>query len=71
MGLGAAWVNLNGQINLGEWGEPQNDGPALRFQLMIRFAEFLMREGNPADLIYVQENLFSSDTNRHTVLSQP
>lgn len=42
-------VHADGSPNMKEWGNPQNDGPALRARVFIRLADFLMdHESDPA-----------------------
>lgn len=50
--------NLDGSPYLGEWGRPQNDGPALRALVMSRWALQLLREGKES---YVRQSLYSSE----------
>jgi len=43
--LGEPKYYVDGQAYLGPWGRPQNDGPALRASLFIRFANHLLLSG--------------------------
>lgn len=56
-----AKYELNGQMYLGGWCSPQNDGPALRSVVLMRFAD-RYTELHPEDTSYVKENLYSSST---------
>ena len=44
-GLGEPKFNIDGTAFNGDWGRPQNDGPALRAITFIRFAKELLSEG--------------------------
>src|SRR5262249_22926110 len=44
-GLGEPIFEVNGQPFSGEWGRPQNDGPALRALALIDWAEILLAQG--------------------------
>jgi glucoamylase len=43
VGLGEPRYYVDGTPNLLPWGRPQNDGPALRASLFIRFANYLIK----------------------------
>jgi glucoamylase len=47
-GLGEPRYYVDGTANLEPWARPQNDGPALRASLMIRFAKYLISTGREA-----------------------
>ena len=44
-GLGEPKFNIDGSAFSGDWGRPQNDGPALRAITLTRFAFDLLQEG--------------------------
>ncbi len=44
-GLGEPKFNVDGSDFLGDWGRPQNDGPAIRASSLIAFARTLVEEG--------------------------
>lgn len=56
-GLGEPKFNPDGSAFDGEWGRPQNDGPALRALAMIRFAEILLAQGR---VEWVQKYLYNA-----------
>lgn len=56
-----AKYELNGQMFLGGWCSPQNDGPALRSVVLMRFANKYAAL-HPTDTTYVRENLYSNST---------
>lgn len=43
---GVANVHADGTPNMKEWGNPQNDGPALRARVFMRLVRFLLRYKN-------------------------
>lgn len=47
-GLGEPKFHADGSAFLGGWGRPQNDGPAIRANTLLRFAFALLREGDRA-----------------------
>jgi len=55
-GVGEPKYNVNGTAFTGEWGRPQNDGPALRAVTLIRFAKLLLAAGNQES--YVRSKLY-------------
>lgn len=55
--LGEPKFYIDGMPFDGPWGRPQNDGPALRASVLIRFAEQLLAQGERS---YVQEHLYNS-----------
>lgn len=55
--LGEPKFEMNGQPFLGEWGRPQNDGPALRALALIRFSWYLLNHGQQN---WVQTYLYDS-----------
>ena len=56
-----AKYELDGMMYKGGWCSPQNDGPALRAVVLMRFAK-RYAEVNPTDTTYVRENLYSNST---------
>ncbi|KAG8699843.1 Glucoamylase, intracellular sporulation-specific [Ceratobasidium sp. 394] len=61
-GLGEPKFNVDGTPFTGSWGRPQRDGPALRAITLIRFANYLLDRGNPADHDFVSKFLYNADT---------
>lgn len=55
--LGEPKFYINGNPFDGEWGRPQNDGPALRASVLIRFAQQLL---NSNDKEYVIKHLYNN-----------
>ncbi|AAU26519.1 TPA: Dot/Icm T4SS effector LegY [Legionella pneumophila] len=55
--LGEPKFYINGNPFDGEWGRPQNDGPALRASVLIRFAQQLL-DHNEID--YVKSHLYNN-----------
>jgi glucoamylase len=64
-GLGEPKFTVDGQPYMGDWGRPQNDGPALRAMTLMRFARQLLAEGKNA---YVQSALYDSTFPTNTVI---
>ncbi|PWY56947.1 glucoamylase [Legionella qingyii] len=56
--LGEPKFYINGYPFDGPWGRPQNDGPALRASVLIRFAQQLLDDDEAE---YVQANLYNSN----------
>lgn len=56
-----AKYELSGQMYTGGWCSPQNDGPALRSVVLMRFAN-KYAELHPSDTAYITENLYSNST---------
>jgi len=44
-GMGEPKFNMDGSAFNGEWGRPQNDGPALRALTLIRYSNLLLAQG--------------------------
>jgi glucoamylase len=61
-GLGEPKFNVDGTPFTGGWGRPQRDGSALRAITLIRFANYLLDRGNPADHDFVSKFLYNADT---------
>jgi glucoamylase len=57
-GLGEPKFLVNGTVYTGEWGRPQNDGPALRAITLMRFADRLLDDGAGA---HVMRDLYVAD----------
>ncbi|KGP62246.1 glucoamylase [Legionella norrlandica] len=55
--LGEPKFYINGSPFDGEWGRPQNDGPALRASVLIRFAQQLLNK-NETD--YIKTHLYNN-----------
>lgn len=55
--LGEPKFYINGYPFDGQWGRPQNDGPALRASVLIHFAQQLL---NQNETEYVQTHLYNS-----------
>lgn len=56
-GLGEPKFNVDGRAYNGEWGRPQNDGPALRAISFIHWANILLQEGQDK---YVRDALYDA-----------
>jgi glucoamylase len=56
-GVGEPKFNVDGSAFTGEWGRPQNDGPALRAMTLTRFAKLLLSAGGHE--AYVRSKLYS------------
>lgn len=56
-GLGEPKFYVDGRAFNGDWGRPQNDGPALRAISFIHWANLLMKEGQEK---YVREALYDA-----------
>jgi glucoamylase len=48
--LGEPKYYVSGQAYLGPWGRPQNDGPALRASVLMRFANYLEKMGHEKEV---------------------
>ncbi len=55
-GEGEPKFNIDGSAFMGEWGRPQNDGPALRAITLTRLARLLLAEGGQEG--YVRSRLY-------------
>lgn len=55
--LGEPKFYLDGNVFMGSWGRPQNDGPALRALTLIRFANTLLDDKN--NDTYVRTHLYA------------
>jgi glucoamylase len=64
-GLGEPKFHVDGRAFDGDWGRPQNDGPALRAIALIRYAELLLTQGEEAR---VRSKLYDSKIPTHTVI---
>ncbi|MGZ3723418.1 MAG: glycoside hydrolase family 15 protein, partial [Bdellovibrionales bacterium] len=64
-GLGEPKFNVDGTSYTGDWGRPQNDGPALRAMTAIKFAQQLLSEGKQD---YVRAKLYSAQMPAHSLI---
>ena len=64
-GLGEPKFHVDGTAFNGDWGRPQNDGPALRAMTLIRFAKELLKKGEEK---IVRELLYDSSLPATTVI---
>ncbi len=64
-GLGEPKFNVDGSAFTGSWGRPQNDGPAIRSNSLIRFANILLKQGRED---YVRSRLYDSRLPAETVI---
>ncbi|MGM9452648.1 glycoside hydrolase family 15 protein [Legionella bozemanae] len=62
--LGEPKFYIDGYPFEGPWGRPQNDGPALRASVLIRFAQQLL-DNNETE--YVQANLYNNNLEPHSM----
>jgi glucoamylase len=68
LGLGEPKFNLDGTAFQGDWGRPQNDGPAIRASTLIRFAMQLLSENDPSRASYVRQVLYDSALPSNSVI---
>ena len=64
-GLGEPKFHVDGTAFTGEWGRPQNDGPALRAITLSRFADHLLDRGNSR---YVLKHLYTPGLPANSVI---
>jgi glucoamylase len=64
-GLGEPKFYPDGSAYNGDWGRPQNDGPALEAITLTRFAQILLREGKSKELI---QQLYDSKLPTHSII---
>lgn len=64
-GLGEPKFNVDGSAFNGDWGRPQNDGPALRAITLIHFAKELLSEGKEE---FVRALLYDNGLPAQTVI---
>ncbi|KAK4047879.1 hypothetical protein OIO90_006040 [Microbotryomycetes sp. JL221] len=57
-GLGDVKYNVDGTAFTGEWGRPQDDGPALRVLTLTTFARELLKSGSDEDNQFVKTVLY-------------
>lgn len=57
--------HVNGKAYEGGWGRPQNDGPALRASMLIKFARQLLQEGEKD---FVAKHLYKGELPATTVI---
>lgn len=65
--LGEPKFYLNGTPYDGDWGRPQNDGPAIRAQTLIRFANTLIQDKKDEDKAYVKSKLYAGGLDPHSM----
>mmetsp|Transcript_2345 Transcript_2345/g.4579 ORF Transcript_2345/g.4579 Transcript_2345/m.4579 type:complete len:609 (+) Transcript_2345:153-1979(+) len=61
--LADAKYEMNGSMYDGHWCNPQNDGPALRAMVLIKFAK-QYSIFHPNDTNYIENNIYSQDLSR-------
>ena len=64
-GLGEPKFEADGSAFQGDWGRPQNDGPALRAMTLIHLAHALIREGQ---MSFVRQTLYDGKIPTNTVI---
>ena len=64
-GLGEPKFNMDGSTFDGNWGRPQNDGPAIRAITLIHLAHILIAQGRQD---FVKQHLFSATMPADTVV---
>jgi len=64
-GLGEPKFNVDGSAFNGDWGRPQNDGPALRAIALIHFATIMLKEGQGT---YVRQVLYDGKIPTESVI---
>lgn len=64
-GLGEPKFEMSGEAFTGDWGRPQNDGPALRVLALLGLADDLMQTGQSE---FVYRNLYASEMPARTVI---
>jgi len=62
--LGEPKFYVDGTPFSGEWGRPQNDGPALRASTLIRFAKQLLKNN---ESVYVKKHLYNSSMDHQSM----
>lgn len=67
-GLGEVKFEVDNSPFVGEWGRPQNDGPALRAMTLITFAEHLLDNGSAAEQAFVREVLYDGKWDSKSVI---
>ena len=65
-GLGEPKFHMDGSAFTGEWGRPQNDGPALRAITLTRYARALLAQGGRED--YVRSVLYDGKIPSQSVI---
>jgi glucoamylase len=64
-GVGEPKFNVDGSAYAGEWGRPQNDGPAARAIVLIDWADQLLKTGNTG---LVRQFLYDGNSPTNTVI---
>jgi glucoamylase len=59
-GLGEPKFNTDGSAFTGDWGRPQDDGPALQALTLTKFANYLLDSGEPDQVTLVKTKLYDS-----------
>lgn len=67
-GLGEVKYEVNNSAFMGEWGRPQNDGPALRVITLSEFAHHQLDHGIEADKEFVKAVLYDGKTPTTSVI---
>ncbi|KAH6562154.1 hypothetical protein BASA62_009361 [Batrachochytrium salamandrivorans] len=68
-GLGEPKFNVDGSPFMGEWGRPQNDGPALRALLLSEYALFILTY-RPNRIDFVRTVLYDSQLPTYSVIKR-
>ncbi len=63
--LGEPRFNADGSVNTEPWGRPQNDGPAARALTLIRYANWLLSQGDRAS---VARDLYQAELPARSVI---
>lgn len=66
-GLGEPKFLIDGSPFEGDWGRPQNDGPALRSIAFLTYANHILTTRSDA-MTYISENLYSTLANQKSVI---
>jgi glucoamylase len=64
-GLGEPRFNVDGTVNTEPWGRPQNDGPALRALTLIHYSNWLIANGDRAE---VARSLYAAELPARSVI---
>jgi glucoamylase len=68
VGIGEPKYNVDASAFNGEWGRPQNDGPALRASAGLRFAKAFIKKGG--DKNRIESKIYSSPLPSKTVVKR-
>ncbi|HEV2971402.1 MAG TPA: glycoside hydrolase family 15 protein [Pirellulales bacterium] len=69
-GLGEPKFNTDGSAFTDDWGRPQDDGPALRAMAFTRLANYLLDNGDTAQLGLVKTKLYDSTLPTNSVIKR-